>query len=86
MVGANNILLYSLLGMIVLFIGSNAIWLYAFSNIANKLMSRNYAEYVQANNLKSRKKVPDINKVEPSPHELEDVRRLDELNSRMGMV
>lgn len=75
---------YFIIILFVLFVCSNLFWLYHFNKLLNKFMSRNYAEFVQAENLKKPKeKFKPKLEVQVDGY---DEQRARDLNQLMGMV
>lgn len=76
---------YFALGVLtVVLIASQVFWMKLVINLANRIMSRNYFEVVQAENLKTKR--PELNlepdfKIDPA-----DERQAAELNSLLNIV
>lgn len=68
--------------MSLVFLFSNIFWAATVNKILNKALSKNYVEYIQAENLKNRKK-PEIKIQDQSPVDIE--RALD-ADRMMGIV
>lgn len=69
--------------LIVLLLGSNLFWAVMCNRLINKLMSRSYAEYEQAQALRT-PRAPEHPSVEPIDHDAE--RQAQEINSILGVV
>ena len=63
---------------------SNLVWVTMIIKLLNRLMSRNYAEYVQAQRIGKNPPKPQVG-LDPVV-ELSEKRRADELNKIMGMI
>lgn len=68
----------------VLFFATNVFWLVTVNRLINKMMSRNYGDYVQADKFKRPRIVP--NQAEDPALEMLDKKRANELNQIMGMI
>ena len=80
---SNDVIYLSLIGFFaIIFLMTNAFWLYQYNRLLNKFMSRNYAEFVQAEAMGLPQQELQLNN-----DELPDAygsQRANELNSLMG--
>ena len=81
MVNEAGALIFTLASLLLI---SNILWIAVIFRLLNRLMSRNYAEYVQAKQIGKPKPVPEV-KIDPVV-ELSEKRRAEELNKIMGMI
>jgi hypothetical protein len=69
----------------VLLIGQQVYWARVVLNLTNKLMSRNYSEYVQAEKFKNEPRLRMENKPDDYAIDPEDERKANELNALFAL-
>lgn len=76
--------IFALLG--ILLAGSNFFWIIVVHRLLNKLMSRNYGEYVQAELARRPQKTKKIEPEIDPEIEMIEKKRVTELNQLMGII
>ena len=69
---------------VVLF-ATNIFWIFVVISLLNRLMSRNYTEFVMAEKLKKPKQ-EQVHKIKPDEIDPYQEKRIKEINQLMGMV
>lgn len=75
----------SLVVVLLLFLVSNAFWLYHYNKLLNKFMCRNYHEFVAAENIKKEFEIPKPSQATEVPDGYE-AERARQMNEMMGLV